>query len=114
MAVTVFCGNPQGLLGEIKAAVRSRTVETWLLDSDGDFTHSPAQWQNQAWFRPSVGQDRLVFYILGNRTYAMSKTTYAVYHGRFIEMLLTHFDEKFSRATATAMPTGSDWVGPSS
>jgi len=114
MAVRVICNDPQGLLNEIKTSIRNRTIETWLVDSDGDFTHTPNQWQNQAWFRPSVGQDRLEFYILGNRAHVMSKVTYAVYHGRFIEMLLTHFDERITRASATAMPVSSDWVGPSS
>jgi hypothetical protein len=32
----------------------------------------------------------------------MTKTIYGVYHGRFIEMLLTHFDNEFSAASATA------------
>jgi hypothetical protein len=35
---------------------------------------------------------------------------YAVYHGRFIEMLLAHFDEQMSGAAATAMPTTADVV----
>jgi hypothetical protein len=112
MAVTVFCNDPQGLLSEIRSSIRDRSIETWLVDGDGDLTHAPTQWQNQAWFRPTVAQDRLAFYILGNRAQAMSKVTYAVYHGRLIEMLLTHFDDRFSRAIATAMPVGNDWVGP--
>jgi hypothetical protein len=33
---------------------------------------------------------------------AMTKVIYGVYHGRFIEMLLTHFDDSFTSATATA------------
>jgi len=35
---------------------------------------------------------------------------YAVYHGRFIEMLLAHFDEGFSEAFATAQATGDDRI----
>jgi hypothetical protein len=113
MAVTVFCSDPPGLLNDITSSILNRSIETWLVDSEGDLTHSPTQWQNQAWFRPLVAQDRLAFYILGNRIQAMSTVTYAVYHGRLIEMLLSHFDGRFSNAVATAMPTGSDWVGPS-
>jgi hypothetical protein len=111
MAVRVFCDNPTELLGKIKKAIREAEVETWLLDSDGDFTHSPAQWKNKAWFRASVETDRIVFYIFGRKAERMSKEIYAIYHGRFIEMLLAHFDTKFSRATATALPTGRDYVG---
>ena len=111
MAVIVICDNPQGLLNQIKKGIASGTIVTWLQDTDGDFTHSPDQWRNEAWFRPSVQQDRLVFNILGNRTKRMSKVTYAVFHGRFIEMLLTHFDESFTRAIGTALAVQGDWVG---
>jgi hypothetical protein len=34
----------------------------------------------------------------------VSTEAYAVYHGRFIEMLLAHFEQDFSDASATAMP----------
>jgi hypothetical protein len=111
MAVRVFCDNPTELLANIKGAIRAGTVETWSLDSDGDLTHSPQQWKNKAWFRPSVETEKVVFYLLGQKTEKMSKEIYAIYHGRFIEMLLAHFDLKFSRATATALPTGRDYVG---
>jgi len=110
MAVRVFCSNPQQLLKDINTAVRSGVVETWALDKDGDFTHSPEQWKYKAWFHPLVQTDRLVFRILGRKTERMSKEVYAVYHGRFIEMLLAHFDDKFTIANATAMPADGDMV----
>jgi hypothetical protein len=110
-AVRVFCDNPQQLLNEIKAAIRAGTVQTWLMDGDGDFTHSPEQWKNKAWFRPIGQDDRLTLRIIGRKTGKMSKEIYGVYHGRFVEMLLAHFDLKFTRATATALPADGDWVG---
>lgn len=114
MAVTVYCRDPQGLLAEIKAAIRNGTIDTWTVDTDGDFTHSPSQWRNQAWFRPSVEMEKLVFYIMGTKTKRMTKPVYGVYHGRFIEMLLTHFDLKFSQAVASALPIVGDRVGTGS
>jgi hypothetical protein len=33
---------------------------------------------------------------------------YGVYHGRFVEMLLNHFDNRFSEATVTALPSKGD------
>jgi hypothetical protein len=110
MAVNVICDNPQQLLGEIKSAVTSGRVKTWQLDKDGDFTHSPPQWLYKAWLHPNVEADRLTFNILGATTERTSKQVYAVYHGRFIEMLLTHFDEKFESASATALATTEDVV----
>jgi hypothetical protein len=114
MAVTVFCNDPAGLLKEIRGAIQAGTIETWALDSDGDMTHSAQQWKNLAWFRPRVVADKLEFSILGTRSHRMSKVTYGVYHGRLIEMLLSHFDTKFNNAVATAMPVRGDNVGKSS
>jgi hypothetical protein len=112
MAVRVFCDNPQELLNEVKTAIRAGKVQTWLIDADGDFTHSPEQWKNQAWFRPVVQEGRLLFKIVGRKSGRMSREVYGVYHGRFIEMLLAHFDTKFSNAVATALAADGDWVGP--
>ena len=113
MAVRVFSDDPRGLLRRIKEAVRDGSIDTWTIDSDGDLTHSPEQWKNRAWFRPKPFDDKLVFYILGSTRKRMSRVVYGVYHGRLIEMLLTHFDLQFDRATATALPIDGDKVGPS-
>jgi hypothetical protein len=111
MAVRVFCSYPRRVLESISAKVRTGAIETWQIDDDGDFTHSPDQWKYLAWFRPVVEDDRIVFRILGRPGAVMSKATYGVYHGRFIEMLLTHFDVQFSRVTATALPAEGDIIG---
>ncbi|HTX14760.1 MAG TPA: hypothetical protein VMD77_05645 [Candidatus Baltobacteraceae bacterium] len=110
MAVIVYTPNPQALLDEIRAAAREGRFETWSLDTDGDFTHSPEQWRLKAWLRPKISAGMLVFGILTPRGTAMTKGVYAVYHGRFIEMLLLHFDTKFQRALATALPAEHDQV----
>jgi hypothetical protein len=110
MAVIVHASNPPQLLSAIKLAISSGTIDTWSVDADGDFTHSPEQWRNKAWFRPKVLEDRIAFRILTPKNTRMNKATYGVYHGRFIEMLLTHFDIQFQRAVATALPTEGDIV----
>lgn len=110
MAVRVFSSSPRSLLNEIKAAIQDGTVETWSVDAEGDFTHVPEQWKNRAWFRPVVRDDRLVFNIISSKSIKMSKVVYGVYHGRLIEMLLTHFDTKFDRASATALPVSGDLI----
>jgi hypothetical protein len=111
MAIRVSCDNPVQLLRDIRQAIRNGSIETWELDRDGDFTHVPDQWKNLAWFHPIVEEERLVFRILGQRLKKMSRATYGVYHGRFIEMLLSHFDTKFRRASATALPSNGDMIG---
>ena len=47
---------------------------------------------------------------IGRNSKKTSKADYGVLHGRFIELMLTHCDELFSNATATASPTNSDVI----
>lgn len=108
MAVKVSCADPVGLIEKIKIAIRDGTVQTWELDADEDLTHVPNQWKNRAWFHPTAEADQIVFFIFGVKSADMSSATYAVYHGRFIEMLLSHFDLEFTRAVATALPIKGD------
>jgi hypothetical protein len=111
MAVIVSTPNPVGLLTAINNAIKRKRVVTWSYDTDGDFTHTAEQWKNRAWLRPRVEEDRrLILNIVAPRETTLSTTTYAIYHGRFIEMLLSHFDGEFTRISATALPTSNDSV----
>jgi hypothetical protein len=110
MAVIVLTKDPAGLLASIKAEMGKGSVVTWSVDTDGDFTHTPTQWAYTAWLRPSIQPDRLVFVVLTPQGKKLGVETYAIYHGRFIEMLLAHFDSKFTQAQATAMPEQGDIV----
>jgi hypothetical protein len=110
MAVRISTPQPNGLLLAVKKAIDERHVETWAYDSDGDFTHTPVQWHKKAWLRPSIQSGALVFNILTPRGVNLSKEIYGVYHGRFIEMLLAHFDTSFATADATALATVADSV----
>lgn len=114
MAVFVYATDPPALLRAIRAAISNGTVETWSVDSDGDFTHSPTQWRLKAWLRPKVLEDRIVFNIFPPQKSILGRETYAVYHGRFVEMLLAHFDLQFKNVVSTALPTDGDRVKISS
>ena len=108
MSVIVYTNKPKQLLASIKEAMSAGAIRTWSYDADGDFTHVPDQWSRKAWFRPRLLSDQIVFNIITPAQTVMSRMTYAVYHGRFVEMLLTHFDEDFERAVASALPTKND------
>jgi hypothetical protein len=110
MAVIVTTEVPNKLLNAIKASIDDGSVATWAYDSDGDFTHTAEQWKNKAWIRPKITDDGIRFVILSPKGKNLSRGIYGIYHGRFIEMLLVHFDELFSRATATAMPARDDRI----
>ncbi len=102
MAVIVQTPTPSKLLADIKTAIKEGHVKTWLLDTDGDLTHEPEQFRNKAWLNPTVGPGVLLFGLLGQTNVTMTKPLYGIYHGRFIEMLLSHFDDEFTSVTATA------------
>lgn len=111
MALIVKTSNPNSLLSKIKKAIDSDEIRTWSYDSDGDFTHTPDQWKNKAWLTVKRnGNGELSFGILGQGSVNTSKLVYAVYHGRFAEMLLNHFDLDFSDIKVTSMPTSFDQI----
>ena len=101
MAVIVLTTSPKALWSSIQTAITQGRIETWQFDSDGDLSHTPPQWINKAWFRPSVQNDKLAFALWGVKGTAMTKVVYGVYHGRWIESLLTHFDTQFPQVYAT-------------
>ncbi len=110
MAVIVTTQKPKTLLSAIKDAIKSGTVTDWIYDSDGDFTLSSEQWKHKAWLRPRFTDEGLTLNILAPKQTTLSTSTYAIYHARSIEMLLTHFDRDFRNVMATAMPVSGDAV----
>lgn len=108
MAIIITNAKPQALLDKIYKAIDDKKIVTWSYDDDKDLTHDVTQWKNKAWFRPKVYPNELRFGILGQKEAKLSTEVYAVYHGRFIEMLLAHFDSDFGHAIATSTKTDPD------
>ena len=108
MALTAFTKDPTDLLSSIKQAIDEEKVDTWAYDSMGDFFHTTGQWKGKAWFRPSAQQGMLAFGLIGQKGVPMTRLVYGVYHGRFIEMLLVHFDAQFDNVSATALGNSVD------
>ena len=80
------------------------------MDDDGDFTHTPFQWIDKAWMSVANYQPResVTFGIISRKYIELTQTEYAVYHGRFAEMLLTHFDSMISDIHISSQPTAYD------
>lgn len=103
MAINIATADPTALFSAIKKAINEGHVETWQFDQNGYLTHSPSQWRNLAWLKPSIQQGTLTLNIIRPKDGHVSSEIYAVYHGRFIEMVLAHFDKMFTSADASAM-----------
>jgi hypothetical protein len=108
MAIRIKTSNPKGLLVKIKKAIDDGHIRTWAYDKDGDLTHTPEQYKNKAWLRPSIEEGELVLHILGNKEASPTRAIYAIYHGRFLEELLTHFPGDFDPAWPTTKPVTGD------
>jgi hypothetical protein len=110
MAINFDTPDPRKLLAAFKKAIDDGDVVTWSYDNDGDFTHTPDQWKYKAWLRPVIFNGQLIMNFVANNSIPTSTAVYGVYHGRFIESMLTHCDALFRTGAATAMPTNSDIV----
>jgi hypothetical protein len=100
MTIKIKTDNPTQLLKAIKNAIDNDEVRTWSYDEDGDLTHTKTQWVNKAFLRPQPKPGELHLTIMAPDKVKITPAVYGVYHGRFIEMLLSHFSDMFSTATA--------------
>lgn len=103
MAIVITTTSPDQLLAAIREAIAEDRVRTWECDDDGDFTHSAEQWKNRAWLHPTVRGERLMFTMLPPKESEITVSVYAIYHGRFVEMILRHFDQLFSEVECSAL-----------
>lgn len=96
MAVIVKTRYPEDFINQVKKRIDDQEIDTWQYDDDGDFTHTALQWKNHAWFRPYPEDNKLVFGILGRKDSLLSISEYGIYHGRFVEMLMSHFSSEIT------------------
>jgi hypothetical protein len=111
MAIHLLTPRPRALLAEMKRTIDGGGIDTWTYDQDGDFTHTPAQWNRKAWLRPHFSENDLFFTMVTPIGVKLSMEVYAVYHGRFAEMALAHFDKMFVAVNASALPADGDRLG---
>ncbi len=110
MAIHVKTDTPSELVKRIQEGISNHNIETWICDSAGDFTHDTDQWRYHAWMTPYVEEGRVVFGIICRKDRNLSITEYAIYHGRFVEMLLRHFDKTCKDIQVSPLATKYDIV----
>jgi hypothetical protein len=108
MSIRIKTARPEFLLKAIKKKIKYKEITAWSYDADGDFTHTPTQWKYKAWLRPEIKRGELVLSIICPEGKEMAKETYSVYHGSFIETLLTYFDHLLEFCMATAHKSDRD------
>lgn len=108
MAIRIHTDDPNGLLTSIRRQIDGGHIDTWSYDADGDFTHCVDQFNKKAWLRPEISENVLTLRIRKPRGKNLSRAIFAIYHGRFIEMLITHVSALFSRAAASSHPAAKE------
>ena len=110
MSIYVKTIDPNKLIEDINEKINNSSINTWSVDKDGDYTHTAQQWQFHAWMHPIVEPGRVVFAIWGRVSEDLSIVDYAIYHGRFAEMLLTHFDQQCSSIEISSLASQYDKI----
>jgi hypothetical protein len=113
MADYFFTDSPQTLLDEFNKRIDQKEpkgkITTWMRSDDGKFyTHKSDEWGKKAWFKPTVGKDKLTFNIIKPKDRNVTTPVYGYYHGHLIETFLNHFDKDFTKADASALPAIGD------
>lgn len=106
MPVSFVTSTPKALLDKFDARIVQTTLKgkivTWVKDADGDYTHTSANWNKKAWFRPKIEAGRLTFDVIKPKgTSPLDSVVYSYYHGHLIQTFLEHFPQDFSLAEAT-------------
>lgn len=110
MAIYVTTQSPNDFVEKIQNAIKDHKIDTWSVDSDGDFTHTAEQWKYHAWIRAKIDSGRVIFSIICRNDRNLSVVDYGIYHGRFIEMLLNHFDKDCDKIEVTPLASQYDSI----
>ncbi len=110
MSIFVSTKEPNRLVEKIRSDIELKKIDTWSVDSDGDFTHSAEQWRYRAWLRAKIEEGRVVFFIICRKDRNLSVLDYGIYHGRFVEMLLNHYDKECTKIEVTPLATKYDSI----
>jgi hypothetical protein len=91
----------QALTNEIFDAVENETLKTWLVRESKTgtkyLTHKPDQWYDKALFVFKVKKDKLVILLTWLKGNEPAEDIKGYYMGRFTEILLVNFSDKFDK-----------------
>lgn len=113
MSVNASTTQPKVLLAALAKAIDESQIKTWRYkDISGTrwYTHSADQWDARAWFKATTKTGGVIFNIAPPKGGSITTEVYAIFHGRFIEMLIAHFANMLSLTAASPLPVTGDLV----
>jgi len=88
--------NARNFLLIIRKKMDDKNILTWSYDNDLNFHHTPAQWKNMAWLKPTIEEDNSVLKLSLRRLSdtLLDDADRGVFYGRFTEMIISHFKNR--------------------
>lgn len=104
MALIITTNNPCDIIRRFRELVNNNQIQTWQVDSDGDYTIALDQWRNKAWMRPSVNDNgQLIYHFVSSTKHPITRALYGIFHGRLAATLLAHFDTDMDKLEITPL-----------
>lgn len=99
----IITSKPKTLLKNIKEKIDNNQIRTWDYDKDDDFYHTAEQWSERAFLRPEIEAEGVILKLVWPENSPEERIVSAIYHGRFCEMLCSHFKDSFT-SIETVLP----------
>lgn len=97
--------NSQFFIDKLIAFFNEKSIDTWEIDDEDDFTLSSEKYRFKAWMTidKRLSTNTFNICIVESKKYPMTKSIYAVYHCKFAEMLLEYFDADIERIEISSL-----------
>lgn len=101
MKIIAFTNQPTALKNSINKKINDNELKTWEIVKNNEnevlYSHTPDQWKEKAMPKPYIYDNRVVFIIKWwNQNEDPDEATKGYILGRFVEILMVHFREKFT------------------
>lgn len=101
MKIIAYTDNPTALKNTIDKKINDNELKTWKIVKNDKkevlYSHTPEQWNEKALLKPFIFDDKVEFEITWwNKNGAPDEATKGYIIGRFVEILMVHFRDKFT------------------
>lgn len=100
MKIIAYTANPTTLKNAIDKKITDKELKTWeIVKSDKKevlYSHIPEQWREKAMPKPEILNDKIEFVIRWWDDDEPEESTKGYILGRFVEILMVHFKDKFT------------------
>ena len=101
MKIIAYTENSKALINAIEKKINDKELKTWKIVKNNKeeilYSHTPAQWNEKAMPKPNIHDNRVEFKMtwwINHDTPDEATKGYIL--GRFVEVLMVHFRDKFS------------------